>query len=562
MGVIGFLKYPAKIRHLKRIREITGVLIRHGFGDIAYRVHLTPSLYRLKKIFKKKEDFEERRWLRIEERIRLMFEELGTTFIKLGQVMATRPDLIPMSLVFELKKLHDDVPPFPFADVLKIIKEELSEETFKRFHSIEEKPVAAASIAQVHRAKLRDGNNVVIKVQRPNLLQTVRTDLEILKGLAKLLNERIPEIRRFNPVGVVDEFSRSLFREMDFKNELYNLQRYANNFKDEPLIYISKPYPELSTDKIITMEDVRGAKITDRDEIEKMGVDLLSIARLGMRVSLRSIFEFGFFHADPHPGNFFIRQDGSIALVDFGMMGSMESQRIDDLLRFLVAILLNDVEAMVNLFLDLDIISDDTDIRLMKSEIREILEKYQHRTIGEIDVSSFITEVFEVVVKHNVKLPSDLLLVGKAMATMEGIAREIHPDFNPLEEIRPYLVSIYMKRAVDPVRHSKNLYRGLNDLFMFLKDAPSDLRRIIKKVNRGEFSIQTKFQGREELFKQREKHNNKIISSIMVPSFLFCGIYALSLGSNSGDILSTISFLISGIFFINLIGSIFFSKWR
>jgi len=493
----------------------------------------------------------------VEQRIRLALEELGPTFIKLGQMMGTRPDLVPMSLVMELKKLHDEVPPFPLDELRTIIESDLGKPVDDLFESFKDEPMAAASIAQVHRARLVSGEDVVVKVQRPQLPQVVGADLRILSGFAALLEARIPETRQFRPCAIVDEFRRSLSRETDFNVERLSMERFKANFLDEPGLHVPEPVPALSTRRVLVMERVDGVKVTDVAALKAANLDLKAIVEVGMRVTMRSIFEFGFFHADPHPGNFFIKKDGTIALLDYGMMGTIEPLRIDELATFMVAMVTGDLDMMVNLLVDADLLGDDTDLRSMRGELRGILDRYGTANIGSIDVSGFLTEVIDVTVRHHVVMPADLLLVGKAIATMEGIGREVYPEFEPMEEIRPFLTEMYVKRTLDARRHSQNVVRSLMDGLALLKEAPLDIRRILRKARRGELTLQVN--PTDALARQRalNARTNRVLMGILFPTFFFGGIYLVGAESTLQNLFGLVSFGFAGLFSFGLMVSMF-----
>ena len=556
------LMAPFRLKDLGRLRHIAGVLVRHGFEDVAARLGWVSRIRALWHRIRRRGLDEDVDAIPVERRFRLVLEELGPTFIKLGQMLATRPDFVPMSVIMELKRLHDEVPPFPFDEVKEVIEAELGRPLDDVFQEFEHEALAAASIAQVHRARLKTGELVAVKVQRPRLPEVVTSDLRILGGLASLLESRVPELRRFRPRAIVEEFKRSLRRETDFRAELSSMVRFKRAFADEPGLYVPEPYRDLSTGKVLVMEWVDGVKVTDVDGLKRMGVDLKQVVDVGMRVTLRSIFELGFFHADPHPGNFFIRPDGTIALLDFGMMGYMEPQRIDELLTYLVAMVTGDVDMMVNVLLDADLIGDDTDLRALRGELRAILDRYAGESIGSIQVSAFLTEVVDVTVRHNVMLPADVLLVGKSMATMEGIGREIYPEFEPVEAIRPFLTELYVKRMLDTKRHTQALLRLGMDGMALLKDAPADVRRILRKARRGELVLKVSSTDLDKRLRARHRMTNSLIMAALFPVFFYGGVYLAGSESTLHILFSLVSFGLAWVFFVGLAVSVFRNDGR
>lgn len=526
MSVLSMLM-PWHWGEVRRLRSIAGVLARHGLADVAAR--LGPLAW-VRSVWRGVLRRGPAQDLPIERRIRRVLEELGPTFVKLGQMLATRPDLVPVSLVEELRHLQDEVEPFPFEGVIETIREDLGREWDEVFRSIDPVPIAAASIAQVHRAVLRDGREVVIKVQRPSLEGQISADLRLLRTLAHRLEEGIPESRIFRPLAIVEEFTKSLRRETDFRTEAHSMMRYARNFADEPGLKVPEPLLEASGRRVLTMERVEGVKVSDREALEAMGVDLRALVELGMRITMRSIFEFGFFHADPHPGNFFVRSDGTIVLLDFGMMGTLEPRRIDEILGFLVAVLTGDVEMVVDQLVEADLVSDETDLRALRTDLRSILVRYQDVQLGDVDVAGFLQEVSTVTVRHHVMLPTDLLLVGKSVATMEGLGHQVYPEFRPLEAIRPYLTEVYVQRMLDAKKHSQAVARTSMDLANLLKDAPFEIRRVLRKIRKGEFAIQVRSPAEPARRALLGTLINRVILAVLFPAFFFGSVVLLEQG--------------------------------
>jgi ubiquinone biosynthesis protein len=548
-GAVDLVLMTWRLRDLGRVRRIAGVLARHGFADIAAR--LGPGAWVrgvIRAVLRRPKSSP----IPVERRLRQVLEELGPTFIKLGQMLATRPDLVPMALVDELRHLQDEVPPFPFDDVKSIIEAEMGLPMGDVYSHVDEVPIAAASIAQVHSAILRTGEPVVIKVQRPRLNEQITADLRILAGIARLLESRVPETRPFRPRAIVEEFTKSLNRETDFVAEAASMERYRKMFEDEPGLVVPRHYPEWTRRRVLTMERLEGVKVSDRQALVAMGVDLKSIVEIGMRITLRSIFEFGFFHADPHPGNFFVRKDGVIILLDFGMMGTIEPRRVDEMLSFMVAVLTGDVDMVVDQLLDADLIGDDTDLRGLRSDLRSILFRYADADLGSVDVAAFLVEVMAVNIRHHVFLPADLLLVGKSIATMEGIGHQIYPEFKPLEAIRPYLTEVYVRRLLDAKRHSQVVARSVMDGLTLLKDAPFDIRRVLRKLRRGELTIALRSADEESRQQHAASVVNRALLGGLFATFFFGAVILLDQGGTARTVAGWVSAGLSWMFFLGL----------
>ena len=509
-----------RFRNLRRLQQILGAFVRHGFGDIVCRLGLDGLLRSSRKPASGEGEVAEgddaTGRLSVEARIRMICESLGPTFIKLGQVMATRPDLVPATWILELSKLHDDVPPFPFADVRRVVEEELGAPLEELFRDFEEESLAAASIAQVHRATLPDGRPVVVKVQRPDLAHLIDTDLDILRGLAERLEEYVEEARTFRPRAVVDEFARALHEEIDFQRELESMQRYGQLFSESEIVAVPEGYPELCSARVITMERMEGFKLTDRAALEESGLDAMALARNGTLILMQSVFEHGFFHADPHPGNFLVRDDGVICVLDFGLMGELDGRRTDELLGFLVAVLLNDPDMLISQLQEMEILDESRDPRRLRTEMARLLNRFQDVKLGDIAAADVIGRVLDLIRGEDVNLPTDLILIIKSVGTVEGIATEICPEFQPLDEVRPYLVAVYTKRALDPRQQSKVVARTMADAVSLLRTLPRDLRMVLRKINRGEVRVETRAVDGEADRAQRDRAVNRVVVGLLL----------------------------------------------
>ncbi len=520
---MGLASIPSRIRSLQRLPQILTVLFKYGFGDVVSRVGIDTAVHQLKSaIF---HDVDPRFVaLRTEERIRRALEELGPTFVKLGQVMATRPDLIPMSLVTELRKLQDKVTPFESEAVRRTIEEELGKPAGELFAELDAEPLAAASIGQVHRATLRDGRKVILKVQRPNLERIIETDLDILTFLAELAEERVPELRRYNPVGLVSEFRHSISKEIDFETEAYHTRRFAANFKDDPDVYVPAVHDELTTSRVLCEEFIEGTPL-NHPKLLELGLDLPKVARTGIRVALEQALVHGFFHADPHPGNIFVLPGSRLCLIDYGMMGTLDQERIDELLTFLVAILTRDLDKLIRLFHRLELIGEEVDVRGLRREVDDLICRFQSVELARIDIGKFLNQVFDVITKHEVQLPSDLLLVAKALATIEGVGRQIYPELNTVEEIRPIILKIYLGRMTDPGYHSRAPRRATFELISLLETGPRDLRLALRKARRGELQARLHLENLDQASRSQAQATNRLALSILTGSLVLAAAY-------------------------------------
>jgi ubiquinone biosynthesis protein len=524
-------RLPQTIRNLSRLYQILRVLSKHGFGDIVARIGLEGTWEGMKnRLSFGRWGRREVEHYRTEERIRMAFEELGSTYVKFGQILATRPDLIPMSLIHELRKLQDHVPPFDVALAKQTIEEEIGTKIGEVFAEFEEKPLAAASIAQVHRGKLKNGEEVVVKVQRPGLRALIDADLDLLHVLAELLEENLPEMRRWQPVAIVEEFDRSIHKEIDFGREAHNIKKFAKNFAGDAAVYAPRVYDDFSTGRILVMEFLRGIKVNSDEIFKHPEIDRELVARNGIRVTLTQVFVHGFFHADPHPGNMFILPGNVIGLIDFGMMGRLDQERIDDLLGFLVAVLTQNPERMIRQFQKQGLVDEKVDTRALQAEISDLMDRYLGMEIMKIDVAVYIQELFEVITKHRIILPADLLLMGKSLATIDGVARDIYPELDPLTAIRPHILQIYFQRLSDPNFYARDTVRAIEEGIFFLQRLPRDLRVLARKLRDGEFQVKLDPTGVgwDRYLRERNRAMNRVAAAILIVGFLWVASYIIT----------------------------------
>lgn len=529
------VRIPRTYKNLQRLREIVGVVVKYGFGDLVARLELENALELGRSLMRFRRQRRELVHYTTEERIRMAFEELGPTFVKLGQILATRPDVIPMPVVQELRKLQDAVPPFGSAAARVQIESELGKPIEELFAEFADAPIAAASIAQVHRARLPSGEDVAVKVRRPGLEQVIGTDLEILRGLATLLEENAPELRAYAPVEMVEEFARAIQLEVDLSNEASNMQRFARNFAGDPQVHVPVLYESHSTSAVLTMEFVDGIKAKDLAGLDAAGIDRKKLAAAGVEFCLRQVFDHGFFHADPHPGNIFVLPGGVIAPIDMGMMGVLEPEMIDALLELLVGILLRDAEKIARLFARLDLVDEAVDRVRLRRDIAALLERYATLPIGEVDVAALIASLFEVLQRHRVRVPPELLLMGKALATVDGMARDLDPTLDPIEAVRPYVLKTWLRRLADPRFLARDWIQTANSFVETATTLPGDLRAIARDLRRGELRIATRHEGLETLIREHARSANRQLLAMLVAATTLGS--SILIASNAGAML-------------------------
>jgi ubiquinone biosynthesis protein len=504
-------------RNLKRYRQIVGVLIKYGFAEIVDRMNLTAYLQTGRRLFKR-EAIKAKR-LSQSERIRLALEELGPTFIKLGQLLSTRSFLIPADLVEELTKLQDEVSPLPFEKIQSYIESELGGSLRDKFAEFENAAIASASIAQAHRARTHDGEDVVLKIRRPEVARIISTDLDILADIAGLMDKYIPESRQFDPAGVVRELAQTTRRELDLYNEGRNIEVFAKNMEGLDNVYIPRVFWEFTTNKVLTTEFIDGTKISDIESLRRAGCDLKFISNVGGRFILKQIFEDGFFHADPHPGNIFIRGNNTIVPVDFGMMGRLDDYLMEQVSDLLIAAVQKDADLIIRVLINLGALSDDRDARSLRVDITNFIDRYYGVSLKKMNMQNLVSDVFEVVTRHELRTPSNLLLLMKTLGTYEDLARKLDPEFDIFSLARPYVSKLMWRR----LNINKIAYEGLKalrDLYDLLKNAPRETELLLRKIKRGQFAIELQDRGLQNLMLEVDRASNRIAFSLIIAALI------------------------------------------
>ena len=508
-----------KIRNIKRLQQILQILGKYGFGYIVDRLNIERNLIGRKLInlaaTKKIDLFD----LPVPVRMRKMLEELGSTFIKFGQMLSTRPDLIPLEFCKELEKLQDKVPPFPYEKVKKQILEELKSPVDRIFSSFSLSPIAAASLSQVHLAQLETGQKLVVKVQRPGIKKIITADLNILTVLAQLIERHIEESRLYNPLEMVDEFKKAILREIDFKIEARNIEKFRRNFKDDERVYIPEVRHNLSSNKILTMEQIEGIKINNIEEILEAGLDRKQIAVNGTEIILKQIFTHGFFHADPHPGNIFILKDKRIVFLDFGMVGRIDEETKSQISNILSAVIQQDVSAIIENFVSMGTIEEETDFRKLKLDLTDLLESYYEVPLKELQMNQFLPDIMNVISQNRIKIPPDLFLLSKALMTIEGVGKTLYPDFNATTLAKPFVKKL-VGQKYQPKTIAREIKKSAKELYRFTKILPKDLTLIFNKIKKGKLKIEFEHKGLENLISEMDRVSNRITFSVVIAALI------------------------------------------
>ena len=463
-------------KNLRRTREIIQVLVKYGFEDLITNStlrNLVSERRRLTWMRQERPVFEYTRW----ERIRMVAEELGPTFIKLAQVLSNRPDMLPEPLIKEFEKLQDKVPPFPFAQAKRMIESESGKRLEDIFIEFDEVVLASASIGQVYKARLKTGEQVVVKVQRPGVKDTVEQDLAILKEGVRRADRYLKQQGILNAEDIVRAFERSMSKELDYGNEARNIDRFRAAYKNMRTLYISESTTIIRVRRVMVIEFADACKVTDVAQLKAWGLDPLKIVENGMEIYLTMIFEHGFFHADPHPGNVLVRRDGVICLIDFGMVGQLMRQDKYAFAGVFIAMARQDPNAMAVQMRRLAIEDDITDMRAFVYDLNELVEDYASLDVSEGSIADMTAALQKIMFQYQMKVPAGIFLIFRAFAILEGIGKTMHPNFNTYEFIRPDGARVLKSRLSPENMFSDFTYR-IDQLTGFLNTLPTDIRHI------------------------------------------------------------------------------------
>jgi ubiquinone biosynthesis protein len=513
------------MRELPRLQEIASVFIRHGLGEFVHRIGIAGVLERAGQILTRN-PVAEQVALDPATRMRMALEELGPTFVKLGQVMATRVDLFPPRWIAEFEKLHADVPPVPFDALLPELTRALGRSPFEVFRDIDPQAHGAASIAQVHRAKLQDGTPVVLKVRRPGVRETIDADLRLLRRVSELIESEIPEARRYRPAEIAEQFAKSLEREADFGVETRNIERFAKNFEGDPHIVIPRIYPEYTGDVLLVQERVEGIPGTDLAAVVAAGLDRKLLAARGADAFLKMILIDGFFHADPHPGNVFFLPENRVVIIDFGMVGRLSPQRRKQVIDLLAGLAHMEEEPMIDVLLDWagDAYVDES---RLAADVNELAFDYEGVPLKDIRIGTVIRQFTTIVREHSIVLPSDLSLMLKALITMEGLARQYDPQFHITTHLAPMLQRALRERYQprELVRRSRN---AVTEFMNVVGGVPRDLARFLREARRGKTRVDLDLKRLDSFGRQLDRTLDRVTVGIMTASLVIGSAIVLS----------------------------------
>lgn len=504
-------------RHLRRYRQIVEVLTRHGFEALVTQLNLRPYLNMPRRF--RRQTSEPPGEVTPAQHIRLALEELGPTFVKLGQILSTRPDLLPPEFISELSKLQDEVPPAPWEKIKAIIETELDATLDNLFTFFDPTPIAAASLAQVHAATLPNGHKVVVKVQRPDIEQVIDNDLDILYDLARLAQERTALGDYYNLVDLAEEFAYSLRAELDYRREGRNADRFKANFAGESHLYVPQVYWQFTTRRVLAQERIAGIKIDNIEALETAGYDRHQLALHCARLIIKEVLEDGFFHADPHPGNLLVMPGEVIGLMDFGTVGRLTPTDRTNLVRLYIVAVQLDAEGIVEQLVRMGIAGGHLDHTALQRDLQRILLKYYNLPLKDISTRELLEEIQPIIYRHRLQLPSDLWLLVKTFAIMEGVGRRLDPDFDIFAVSKPH-VARFLRRLWLPSEWGPGVLRSLTSWLDLTGNLPNHLSRLLHQAERGELTIQINQPAVERTTVRLDHIANRLILGLLLSALI------------------------------------------
>ena len=532
------LRLPKTVRSIQRVQTIARVLTAHGFGHLVDRLHLARYVPL------------PRRWrgpippslegapgLSAGRRLAMVSEELGPTFVKLGQMVSTRPDLVPAEIVAELAKLQDQVPPFDTAEARKIIAADLGAPVDQCFAAFEDQPFASGSVAQVYRATTKaDGDkasrSVVVKVKRPGIEDVVRLDMSILRWVADLAERLPPEFGFYQPRTIVDEFDRTMMREMDFITEASTMTRFAEAMTGDPCFRVPRVYWELTGPNVLTLERLQGVSAQKVLAKPDPAIDRRALANRIAQAFVRQFFEIGLFHADPHPGNLLIQPPASVGLIDFGLTGQIDDEMLGQLVIALMAAFNREPEVLVEVLADMGALDESTDRRQLRREFGELIEKYYGLPLRRFDLTTVFYEITGLVRRNQVTLPREFVLMGKALVAVSGLCLQLDPQLDLVALVKPSFAEVFSKRLA-PARLLKSAAISGWHMFNLLRNAPGQMRDIFRRLASGQWQLHVRHQNLDDLATEIDRASNRLGFAVIIGSIIVGSSLVLSVGAGT-----------------------------
>lgn len=552
-----------RYRSFKRYNQILRVFVKYGFEDLVAQMIASSSFRWLRRFIPRttrKRAKLHTKW----EKMRIVCEELGPTFVKFGQILSNRSDLLPVELITEFAKLQDNVPPFSGEEAKKVLETELKKSTDVLFAKFDLEPFASASMAQVHRAVLNNGDRLAIKIQRPNIEAVIVEDIRVMYTIAGILERRFPSVKAFDPIGLVRNFEESILKELDFIHESINAQRFYHNLVNDPKAVgtkCPKIYQDLTTKRVLTMEFVKGTKISNYEQFLVDGHDRIRIAERLATSYIKQVFEYGFFHADLHPGNILVLPNGDLCFLDFGLMGSIMKRDIEMFGRMFVAVKDKDIKKIIR---SLQQMSGEFTVKNMHDlefAINEFVNNYSVRSIHMNEMSYVLLELRDIVVQYGLKVPSHFFLLARSMVTVEGVIHNLDPKLDLMDLARPFMRRIIAKK-MNPIAWGEKIFNTLYEFGAHMEDFPRDLKNAIRRINSGQISVNLNHKGIDPMVHTLNRITKQIVASVLVAGLLVASVLMIinSVGPEykGYSVLGIIGLILSGIVVIGMVRDI----WR
>lgn len=556
----GGIIFKKRIRHMQRYREIIVAFSRNGFGYIVKEMGLQKIVSLPERVLKGKKEIHTKT---TGERIRLFLEELGPTFVKLGQIASTRNDLIPPKIIKELEKLQDQVGPIPYTEIKEIVERELGEPVEEVFKAFNQEPIAAASIGQVHHAVLHTGEEVAVKVQRPNIEKKIHTDLEILMNFASLAELRLEWAKQYKITEIIEEFKTSILAELDYTLEGRNAHKIAMNFKNKKGVKVPEVHWEYTTERVLTMEFVKGIKLDENNKLVEEGYEPKVIAEKLIHQLFEQILIDGFFHADPHPGNVMALPDHQLLFIDFGMVGRLTPMMKDHLTDMIIALARQNTHAIIKAIYRMGVVPDDVDDDLMRADMEELRDKYYDIPFSQVSLGEAVNDLFRVASAHRIRIPADLSLVGKTLLTLEGTVERLDPDISIIKIAQPFGKRL-VKEKYRPKRVAEEVYEQVDDYKDIFLDLPEHINALYKLIRKGKFPLEISVSRVDVFLKKMDRISNRLSFSIVLLSFSIVMVGLIVGSAIAGEVsyfwslpVIEIGFVVAVLMFIWLIFSIF-----
>ena len=508
---------PFSFKILRRYRQIISILVKYGFQDILADAGVSLRA-RMIEAFMSKEAVERIHKFSKWERIRMAVEELGTTYIKFAQILSNRPDAIPVELVKEFEKLQSHVPPFPGEIARATIEEEIGKKASDVFLKFDEVPFASASIAQVHMAKLKDGSRIVLKVRRPDILEKIELDITIMKYIAGKMEEH-GIMDKLDPPGIVRAFEAAIQKELDLTHEGYNLQRFANNFAASDTVVVPKYYPQYTTRKLLTMEYIDGVHPYDNEGLARIHDDPHILAKNGMFALFQQVFEHGFFHADPHPGNLFALPGNKVCFIDFGMMGTVLKSDIEFFADVVYGVTSKDSKTLIWGLKNMAVSQHFEGNKTFEYEVEDLINDYHALPPDKVNMSELFTRLLDFVNKYDIRMPPDYFLLTKAIMTIEGVGHRLDPNLNIIDELTPH-INKTIRSEFNIMNIIKRFWGSARDTISLIESLPRDVREIIGKVKKGELKVSIEHEGLNDLTHKIDLASNRIAAGFIIGCIL------------------------------------------